>query len=61
MLGRWKPGDIRFGDEVRGVFCSQLIGDIIEKSGLIESSHVHESPGSLHDKIEPFYCELPAL
>jgi len=54
LRGWWK------GHEVRGIFCSQLVGDIIEKSGKIESGHIHESPGSLHDKLLPFYWELSA-
>jgi len=49
LRGWWK------GHEVRGIFCSQLVGDIIEKSGKIESEHIHESPGSLHEKLQPFY------
>ena len=52
LRGWWK------GHEVRGIFCSQLVGDIIEKSGKIESGHIHESPGSLHDKLLPFYFDL---
>lgn len=52
LRGWWK------GHEVRGVFCSQLVGDIIEQSGKIEAGGIRESPGSLHDKIKPFYWEL---
>lgn len=52
LRGWWK------GHEVRGIFCSELVGDIIETSGKIESGHIHESPGSLHDKLMPFYWEL---
>jgi len=54
LRGWWK------GHELRGVFCSELVGDIIEKSGRIESGHIRESPGSLHDKLLPFYWELSA-
>ena len=43
------------GHEVRGVFCSELVADTIEKSGKIESWHIHESPGSLYAKLQPFY------
>ena len=49
LRGWWK------GHEVRGIFCSQYVGDIIEKSGRIESAHFHESPGSLYAKLRPFY------
>ena len=52
IRGWWK------GHEVRGIFCSELVGDIIEMSGKIKSGHTHESPGSLHDKLVPFYREL---
>jgi hypothetical protein len=52
LRGWWK------GHEVRGVFCSELVGDTIERSGKIESGHIRESPGSLHDKLLPFYREL---
>jgi len=50
MLRGWRKGH-----EVRGIFCSQLVGDIIERSGKIEAGGIHESPGSLHDKLLPFY------
>ena len=52
LRGWWK------GHEVRGIFCSELVGDIIETSGKIESGHIRESPGSLYDKLLPFYWEL---
>jgi len=52
LRGWWK------GHKVRGIFCSELVGDIIERSGKIESGHIHESPGSLHDKLLLFYGEL---
>ena len=52
LRGWWK------GHEVRGLFCSQLVGDIIAKSGKIPAGGIHESPGSLHDKLLPFYWEL---
>ena len=51
LRGWWK------WHEVYGIFCSQLVGDIIEKSGKIQSAHFRESPGSLHDKLLPFYKE----
>jgi hypothetical protein len=54
LRGWWK------GREVRGVFCSQYVGNIIEQSGKIKSNQFRESPGSLHDKILPFYFELSA-
>ena len=41
LRGWWK------GHEVRGIFCSELVGDIIAKSGKIEAGRIHESPGSL--------------
>jgi hypothetical protein len=44
LRGWWK------GHEVRGIFCSQLVGDIIAKSGIIEAGGIHESPGSLYEK-----------
>jgi len=53
LRGWWK------GHEVRGVFCSQLVGDIIARSGLIAAGGIHESPGSLHDKLLPFYENMP--
>jgi hypothetical protein len=49
IRGWWK------GHEVRGVFCSQYVGDVIEQSGKIQSSHFRESPGNLHKKLAPFY------
>lgn len=49
LRGWWK------GHEVRGIFCSQLIGDILEQSGRVDSAHTSESPGSLHDKLLPTY------
>jgi len=52
LRGWWK------GHEVRGVFWSELVADIIEKSGKIESGHVRDSPSSLHDKLLLFYWEL---
>jgi hypothetical protein len=54
LRGWWK------GREVRGIFCSQYVGNIIEQSGKIKSNQFRESPGSLHDKILPFYFELSA-
>jgi len=49
LRGWWKER------EVRGLFCSQYIGNIIEQSGLIESSNWRESPGGLHAKLSPYY------
>jgi hypothetical protein len=49
LRGWWR------GREVRGIFCSQYVGDIIEQSGKIDSSHFRESPGNLHEKLTPFY------
>ncbi len=40
--------------EVRGIFCSEYVGDILEKSGRIISDHYRESPGSLYKKLD-FY------
>jgi hypothetical protein len=45
----------RKGREVRGIFCSELVADILEQSGRIKSAGVHESPGSLYEKLEPLY------
>jgi hypothetical protein len=42
LRGWWK------GREVAGIFCSQYVGDIIERSGRITSAHFRESPGSLY-------------
>lgn len=53
LRGWWK------GHEVRGVFCSELVADIIERSGKIESGHIRESPGSLYEKLLPLYEETP--
>jgi len=53
LRGWWK------GREVRGIFCSQLVGNAIEKTGRIESSNFHESPGSLYKKIVPIYTRQP--
>jgi hypothetical protein len=49
LRGWWK------GREVRGVFCSQFAGDVIEQSGEIRSDHFRESPGGLYKKLVPFY------
>ena len=43
--------------EVRGTHCSQYVGNVLEKSGLITSANYRESPGSLCQKIQPFYEE----
>lgn len=53
LRGWWK------GHEVRGIFCSQLVGDVIEKSGRIASAHWRDSPGSLYQKLLPLYEEAP--
>lgn len=49
IRGWWK------GREVRGIMCSQLVGDVLEKSGRITSAHFRESPGSLYSKLKPLY------
>lgn len=49
MRGWWR------GHIVRGIFCSQLVADIIEQSGRITSDNIKESPGSLHAKLTPLY------
>ncbi len=41
--------------EARGIFCSEYVGDILEKSGRIISDHYRESPGSLYEKLLQFY------
>jgi hypothetical protein len=43
--------------ETLRIFCSELVGNTIEQSGLIKSANFHESPGSLKKKLEPFYSE----
>jgi hypothetical protein len=43
------------GCEVLGIFCSQYVANILEKSGIIKSAGVHESPVSLYEKLGPFY------
>jgi hypothetical protein len=45
LRGWWK------GYEVRGIFCSQYVGNTIERSELITSGSVRESPGSLYRKL----------
>jgi hypothetical protein len=49
IRGWWK------GQEVRGVFCSEYAGNVLERGGRIKSGGVEESPGSLHQKLEPIY------
>ena len=49
LRGWWK------GHEVRGIFCSQLVSDILAKGGRIKSDSIHESPGSLYGKIKDTY------
>jgi hypothetical protein len=51
LRGWWK------GHEVRGIFCSNLIADIVATSRRITSAGVHESPGSLYAKLQPLYTE----
>lgn len=41
--------------EVRGVMCSQFVGNTIERSGKIRSANFKESPISLKEKIEDLY------
>lgn len=53
LRGWWK------GHEVRGIFCSQLVGDVLAKSRMFEAGGIHESPGSLHEKLLPLYEETP--
>ena len=45
--------------EVRGIMCSQYVGNTLEKSGLIKSSNYKESPISLYNKVFPFYEIAP--
>jgi len=49
LRGFWK------GREVRGIFCSQYVGNAIEKTGRIVSGNFHESPGSLYEKLKEIY------
>jgi len=53
LRGWWK------GHEVRGIFCSQLVGDVLAKSRMFEAGGIHESPGTLHEKLLPLYEEGP--
>lgn len=41
--------------ETRGVFCSQLASNILEKGNRIKSDRFRESPGSLHKKLKDIY------
>lgn len=41
--------------ESRGIMCSQYVGNIIERTGLIKSSNNKESPVSLYNKIRRSY------
>lgn len=50
MLRGWVEGR-----EVRGIFCSEYTGNILEQSGLIKSANFKESPISLKEKIKDFY------
>ena len=49
LRGWWK------GHEVRGIFCSQLVGDVLAKSRMFEAGGIHESPSSLYEKLLPLY------
>jgi len=49
LRGYWQK------QETRGIFCSQYISKIIEKSGLIISANYRESPASLYNKLLPYY------
>ena len=40
---------------VKGIFCSQLVSDILGQGGQIKSDSFRESPGSLHKKLEGIY------
>jgi len=53
LRGWWK------GHEVRGIFCSQLVGDVLAKSHMLASGGIHESPGSLYEKLLLLYKETP--
>lgn len=55
QLGR--PYRLRgwWSDDIRGIFCSQYVGNIVERSGLIRSLDTRESPVSLYNKLVPFY------
>jgi hypothetical protein len=44
-----------WSDDTSGIFCSQYIGNMIEKTGLIRSLDNRESPVSLYNKLLPFY------
>jgi hypothetical protein len=50
LRGRWQER------EVRGILCSQLVANVIDKSGLIHSADFRESPGSLRAKLAPCYA-----
>jgi len=54
MLRGWRKGH-----EVRGVFYSELVGDVLAKSRMFEAGGIHESPGSLHEKLLSSYEETP--
>ncbi len=41
--------------EVRGIMCSQFVGNTIEKSGRMKSANFKESPVSLKEKVKDFY------
>jgi hypothetical protein len=55
QLGR--PYRLRgwWSNDTRGIFCSQYVGNVIEKSGRIKSLDNRESPGSLHKKLLRLY------
>jgi len=49
LRGWWK------GREVRGIFCSQYVGNVLEKSGRIISANYKETPISLRQKLSNLY------
>lgn len=49
LRGWWK------NREVRGIMCSQFVGNTIERSGRIRSANYKESPISLKNKIGTMY------
>lgn len=49
LRGWWK------NREVRGIMCSQFVGNTIERSGKIRSANYRESPISLKNKVGDMY------
>lgn len=41
----------------RGIFCSQLVSDVLGHGGKIKSDSFRESPGSLYRKLKTIYVE----